>query len=94
MTRAELEVLWAKVRTRFDAAVRLLPNPVLPREDGGSLEAYQDWLSHNELELALDELDILGESNPVPRQYWLELAAAAELMKLNEHEARYRARFT
>ncbi|HKV12229.1 MAG TPA: hypothetical protein VJ725_29055, partial [Thermoanaerobaculia bacterium] len=87
-----LHRLWAEVRQRLEAAARLLPNPVRSGDDGGTLAAFYDWLEHNELELAFDELEMLGEANDVPDDYWLQLAAAARAMKLEAGEARCRSR--
>ncbi len=92
MTRAELEILWAKIRQHLDAAARLLAQPVQPGDEGGTAEAYQGWLENNELELALDELEMVGQANNVPDEYWRELAAAACLMNLEASEARCLAR--
>ena len=60
--------------------------------DGRSLEAYADWVDRNELELAFDELELLGMANDAPAPYWTRLASAAQLMKLDAREARCRAR--
>ena len=37
-------------------------------------------LAHNELELAFDELEALGDANQVTGAYWEELTSAAALM--------------
>ncbi len=92
MIRAQLEVLWGRIRKRLDCAARLLPDPVQVSEDGGTLESYAKWLQHNELELAFDELEMIGTANKVPDDYWVHLAAAAELMNLGAREARCRSR--
>lgn len=94
MARGELEVLWAAVRRQFDVATGLLPKPARSGEDGGTVEAYQDWLEHNELELALDELEALGDANRVSSSYWVALAEAARLMNLAVNESRLRSRIT
>jgi hypothetical protein len=58
--------------------------PEVPRrgDEGGCLESYREFLDHNELELALDELQLLGDANDVPPAYWEALASAARLMEL------------
>jgi hypothetical protein len=87
-TRAELEIIWSKVQAHFDAAVRLLPEPARCGDEGGTLEGYREFAAHNELELAFDELEALGEANSVSSAYWQELASAADLMSLETHAAR------
>lgn len=92
MTRADLEALWAQVSQELEGAARLLPSPAQKGDDGGTIEAFHDWLEHNELELALDELELLGEANEVPDDFWLHLATAAGFMKLDARQARCRSR--
>jgi len=79
------------VREQLNAAARSLPTPVRSGEDGGTIEAFHGWLDHNELELALDELEMLGNANEVPDDFWSRLATAAQLMELEAHEARCRS---
>jgi hypothetical protein len=90
--RSELRALWQKVGDRLSAADALLPAYVRRGDEGGSIEGYRDYRDHNELELALDELEMLGEANDVPDEYWSALATAAQLMSLEEHEQRCRSR--
>ena len=67
---------------QLSRAASLLPESPSLGVDGGTLSRFQGWLEHNELELALDELIDLGESNPVPQGYWEELLNAARGMSL------------
>ena len=92
MADAALRRLWAVVRRDFDRARALLPSP--PAEAEGSLSRLAEWLGHNELELALDELEALGEDNAAPPAYWELLQSAAERMGLTEHVERLRLRAT
>ena len=92
VTRTELEILWTDVRRHLDSAARLLPSPARTGDEGGTIEAYRDWLEHNELELAFDELEMVGEANEVPDDYWAQLATAARLMSLDAREVRCRSR--
>jgi hypothetical protein len=94
VTRAELERVWADVRQQLDTAARLLPSQPRKTDEGGSIDSYRGWLEHNELELALDELELLGEANRVPRDYWIALATACRLMGLEAREARCRSRIS
>jgi hypothetical protein len=91
-TRAELEILWGKVQVHLEAAARLLPKHPRVGDDGGTIENYRNFLAHNELGLALDELEALGEANEVSESYWRELASAADLMELEIEAARCRSR--
>ena len=51
-------------------------------------------IEHNELELALDELEMLGGINKVPRQFWVCLRDAAIEMQLPNHLLRLDGWFT
>lgn len=89
MKQHEFEQSWERTRAHLAAAVAHLPENPAPNPEGGRLEEYRDYLEHNELELALDELEALGEANPVSAAYWQALARAAAEMQLREHERRY-----
>jgi len=86
MTDEALSRLWAAVRRDFDTARSLLPSP--PAENQGSESRLNEWLDQNELELALDELEALGENNAAPPAYWQALVSAAERMGLAQHKDR------
>ncbi len=92
MADARLRQLWEAVRRDFDRARALLPSP--SAENKGSVARLGEWLGHNELELALEELEALGEDNAAPRDFWEALASVAERMNLAEHKARLTARYT
>lgn len=81
LRNSKLLSLWKAVETCIEAAT-LLPSPTRDGEEGGKVESYQEWIEHNELGLALDEMEMIGEVNDVPDQYWLELEGAARLMNL------------
>src|SRR6185312_6643598 len=91
-TRTELEIVWSKVQSHLDAATRLLPDLTRRGDEGGSIEGYREFAAHNELELAFDELEALGEANGVSSVYWQELASAAHLMGLDAKAVRCRSR--
>jgi len=77
---------WEAVRSDFDRArALLLP---LPPGAEGSAARLAEWLDHNELELALDELESLGAQCAAPREYWEHLRSASERMGLAGHMAR------
>lgn len=65
----------------------------MPPVDGGaSVSRFEGWLDHNELELALDELEDIGTRVSGDEQFWMSLLAAAENMGLPEHARRCLAR--
>lgn len=47
------------------------------------------YLEHNELELALDELEKISNSFEVPKQFWQCLIRTANLMDLKAQSKRY-----
>ena len=81
-----LKQLWVAVRRDFDQARALLPSRLSEVE--GSVDRLVEWLDHNELELALDELESLGKDNFAPHAYWKHLQSAAGRMGLAEHQTR------
>jgi hypothetical protein len=85
--RGTLEESWRRTRGHLDAAARLLPAAPKRGSEGGSFAAYLDWLEHNELELALDELLLLGEANSVVTEFWQALLDTANEMKLDARAA-------
>ncbi len=48
---------------------------------------YQEYVEHNELELALNVLVSLGELGSVNPSFWRNLKKAAEVMGLQSHYA-------
>lgn len=52
--------------------------------------ACKEYLSFNELELALDVLEDAGNHNTVTRDFWWNLKKAAEVMGLHERYAALR----
>lgn len=88
MTARRLHESWARTRRHLSHAAALLPADLVEPEDGGRLARYREWLEHNELELALDELEGLGEINRVPREFWIHLRDAALEMQLEERRLR------
>lgn len=83
---------WKITKQHLKTAVALLPSSLIeyPENEGGSLKEFHEYLEHNELGLALDELAGLGEANHCPAEFWRELAATAESMGLTEQATNYR----
>lgn len=81
MNHDELADSWRRTRKRFERAVALIS----VTEDGRAhLESYRENLAHNELELALDNLEEAGDSAIQPPDFWEHLRWAAENMGLQD----------
>lgn len=92
MNRDDLESSWAGTREHLAKAQAALRAALPVSEDTAAFATYADWLEHNELELALDELEILADEAPVSGSFWREALLAAENMGLARHAERYRQR--
>ena len=97
MNRTELERSWAITKNHLESARRLIPEESPTDDVMQSRARYYEWLDHNELELALDELISIGDElvdNGVqlPADVWSELAAAASNMQLEQKAAFCRQR--
>ena len=90
MNREELERSWEITCSYLADARSFIPNDASPTDEGYSLSKYKDWLSHNELELAFDELEGLGHENAFGHKFWEALIAAADNMGLEDHAKRCR----
>lgn len=90
---------WKVTRWHLEQARQQLPLPVrenageLPDHDFATLASYEEYLNYNELELALDQLEALGELNDCRGGFWRELEKAAKMMELNERAAILHQRF-
>jgi hypothetical protein len=90
----DLHQSWAQTSRYLKAAQALLPPITLEDPEIGTLARLNEWLDHNELELALDELVGLGELNQAGAPYWQKLLAAAEKMGLTRQSAILQAKIT
>ena len=86
--RDRLHESWARTRTHLGRAAVLLPVSPVESADGGCVRRYREWIEHNELELALDELEGLGDRSNVPGEFWSHLLDAAKEMGLRDHVLR------
>src|SRR4051812_18091295 len=99
MADAELIKRWKMTRWHLERARHFLPSDVvenigdIPDHDLSTLVAYQEYLISNELELALDELNGLGELNDCRGGFWPSLERAAEVMGLHSRVATLHRRF-
>lgn len=69
-----------------------LPEAV-PKRVAELLPQFNEYLDHNELEIALDVLQEVGEEIPCRGGYWRTLERAAILMGLHERAAYFREQF-
>jgi hypothetical protein len=82
---ADLREAWERTRAHLSRASSLAGSH--------GLDAFQDYLDHNELQLAADVLDDLGnERGDLPRAFWEALAYAYENMQLEPSARRCRVR--
>jgi hypothetical protein len=57
--------------------------------DHAAISEYEEYLSHNELELACDMLESYAESHPIGKEFWIPLRDAAAKMQLSDRALRY-----
>src|SRR5262245_12598005 len=95
MSPLELSKRWKVTQAHLEHARELLPpaphsaRAVYKR----LLSDYRSYLDHNELELALDMLQELGDLVPCRGGYWRNLERAAETMELQDRIPYLRERF-
>ena len=91
MDRKELERMWGRYGQASSAARAQLRRPA-PGLDGATVSGFDECLRHNEMELALDELEDLGLTNAPPPDFWRHLIFAAESMELSERATDFKRR--
>lgn len=79
----ELRKLWKEVVELLNEARNLFDNPQTG-EDGYSEERFREYLEHNELGLALSELEGIPLYNETPREFWQLILRAANRMQLKD----------
>jgi hypothetical protein len=95
MTDVTLHKRWQVTQTLLQRAKCALPTPPQAQQDEFAilLARYQHFLDHNELELALDMLEEVGDLLPCRGGYWRDLARAARTMGLTERVPQLEKRF-
>jgi len=91
----EHEVIWDQVRKALLDARHDLPDPRGHTESAavpvgtlsGTLVEFEEFLDHDELELAWDALATVAERMNASRQCWQKLTQAAGLMNLGNKES-------
>ena len=86
MADANLSDSWRKTRSHLSHAFALVDD-VTEDPDGDSIgqlrELYAEYIDHNELELALDALELVGDRTDMPSKFWKALEDAAMQMGLD-----------
>lgn len=91
MAAEDLSSFWATTSRHLIASKSHLPSP-LPNGALDALHQMDEFLNHNELGLALEEAEFLGDLCHSPPAFWAELQLAAENMGLSEAASRFEAR--
>ncbi len=84
-----LHELWASVEADLRRARQMLPESA---KFHNAVRQYQEFIDHNELELACDMLELYAEEHSVNREFWVALRDAATKMQLLDHTGRYEQR--
>jgi hypothetical protein len=82
--RDELRKIWRRAAVHLEQARMALPD-----RRGQALMQYLEFLEHNELGLALEELAEVARAQQAPRAVWTELLAAAGVMGSGENDPVY-----
>ena len=85
MTSPQLLKIWGIAEANLkDARRYLVDDIVLNPSDESSLGRFDEYFSHNELGLALEEIAAIGREYVCKAEFWECLEAAAEVMELHE----------
>jgi hypothetical protein len=77
---------WALTEADLARARKMLPDHAASEE---VIQQYQEFIDHNELQLACDMLETYARDHMVCREFWLALRDAATRMKLPDWADRY-----
>ena len=81
---------WKVISEELLAAYKLLPSGIKESDFGYREEEFLQYLSVNELRLAMEELDGVMENNTSPGTlFWEHMIKAASLMNRPEHATKY-----
>jgi hypothetical protein len=90
MPSIELLKKWKTVRTLLQRARRSIRNP--PPQAADIDKRFNEYLEHNELELALSALEEISELVTCRGGFWRDLDRAAQAMGLGDRAAYFRTR--
>jgi hypothetical protein len=88
--RRELQERWARTTRHLQSALSCVTQVSPHGACGERIRWVREWLDHNELGLALGELEALGESLHLEEAFWEQLTLAATEMGLHSHVQRLR----
>ncbi|MCG7499391.1 hypothetical protein MHO82_21220 [Vibrio sp. Of7-15] len=82
---------WKLIEVELMAAYALLPKGIIESGDGYCEEDFLTYIEHNELLMAMEELDSVIVDNGIPpKQFWTHLIRAANIMG-HGHAERYKS---
>jgi hypothetical protein len=90
--RSTLAESWARTLRHIAASRFYLPEALETKEALSAEREYAHYLHHNELGLALEAIEALGEIQSSPPAFWHELELAAKSMGMHEAATRYALR--
>ena len=94
MTNPRLWKIWGIAEANLKDARRYLVESITdPDAENHSLAQFDEYISHNELGLALDEIAGIAEDLACKAAFWKRLEAAAEAMELTVAAEKYREKF-
>ena len=93
MRHRDLKKSWAITRGHLAGARAALSSEGLDVAESAkrAIREYEEFLDHNELELAMDMLEHAVQGLSAPPEFWSKLLAAAENMGLPKRVADFRA---
>ena len=77
---------------QWEVTKTLLATAAAEVSDAQGISEYQEYIDYNELELALNALEAIGDGSAVSPDFWWNLKKAAEVMGLRSHYAALRSR--
>jgi hypothetical protein len=82
----DLPKLWALIEADLTRALGTLPEASASHP---TIREFEEYLDHNELELACDMLESYAKDHSVSREFWMALRDAAIKMQLLDRARRY-----
>jgi len=82
----DLPNLWTQIRSDLQRARNTLSSNAT---DDAAISEYEEFLNHNELELACEMLEFYAESHAVSKEFWIALRDAAAKMELSDRTRKY-----
>ena len=82
----DLPKLWTEITTGLQRARSTLPSDATGH---AAICEYEEFLKHNELELACDMLELYAENHVASEAFWIALRDAAAKMGSSDRARRY-----